>query len=198
MKLSNQLYIDGAWTEGRGAPFASRNPATDELVWEGKSADAADVDRAVLGRAPCVCFVVGVAVRRTRRHRAALRRAAQRQQGRTRPHDRPRNRQAALGSAHRSGDDGREGRYLRAVVSRAYRRKARADGRWRRGLAASSAWRRRGVWPLQLSGAFAERAYRAGADRGQRGGVQAVRTRAGRGRRDRRTVDAGRACPPAC
>ncbi len=47
MKLSNQLYIDGAWNEGRGAPFASRNPATDELVWEGKSADAADVDRAV-------------------------------------------------------------------------------------------------------------------------------------------------------
>ena len=47
MKLSNQLYIDGAWNEGRGAPFASRNPATDELVWEGRSADAADVDRAV-------------------------------------------------------------------------------------------------------------------------------------------------------
>lgn len=47
MKLSNQLYIDGASNEGRGAPFASRNPATDELVWEGKSADAADVDRAV-------------------------------------------------------------------------------------------------------------------------------------------------------
>jgi succinylglutamic semialdehyde dehydrogenase len=47
MRLSNQLYIDGAWNEGRGAPFASRNPATDELVWEGRSAGAADVDRAV-------------------------------------------------------------------------------------------------------------------------------------------------------
>ncbi|SAL49016.1 succinylglutamate-semialdehyde dehydrogenase [Caballeronia humi] len=47
MKLSNQLYIDGAWIEGRGAPFASHNPATDERVWEGKSADASDVDRAV-------------------------------------------------------------------------------------------------------------------------------------------------------
>ncbi|SAK97813.1 succinylglutamic semialdehyde dehydrogenase [Caballeronia arationis] len=47
MTLSNQLYIDGAWIEGKGAPFASRNPATDELAWEGRSADAADVDRAV-------------------------------------------------------------------------------------------------------------------------------------------------------
>ncbi|SAL74635.1 succinylglutamic semialdehyde dehydrogenase [Caballeronia terrestris] len=47
MKLPNQLYIDGAWIEGRGASFASRNPATDERVWEGKSADASDVDRAV-------------------------------------------------------------------------------------------------------------------------------------------------------
>lgn len=47
MTLSNQLYIDGAWIEGKGAPFASRNPATDELAWEGRAADAADVDRAV-------------------------------------------------------------------------------------------------------------------------------------------------------
>jgi len=47
MEISNQLYIGGAWAEGKGAPFASRNPATDERVWEGRSADAADVDRAV-------------------------------------------------------------------------------------------------------------------------------------------------------
>jgi succinylglutamic semialdehyde dehydrogenase len=47
MTLLNQLYIDGAWIEGKGAPFASRNPATDELAWEGRGADPADVDRAV-------------------------------------------------------------------------------------------------------------------------------------------------------
>nr|WP_061124718.1 succinylglutamate-semialdehyde dehydrogenase [Caballeronia catudaia] len=43
----NQLYIGGQWQEGQGAVFASRNPGTDETVWQGKSASAEDVDRAV-------------------------------------------------------------------------------------------------------------------------------------------------------
>jgi succinylglutamic semialdehyde dehydrogenase len=43
----NQLYIGGEWQEGQGAAFASRNPGTDQLVWQGKSASAEDVDRAV-------------------------------------------------------------------------------------------------------------------------------------------------------
>ncbi|SAL75604.1 succinylglutamic semialdehyde dehydrogenase [Caballeronia arvi] len=47
MDISNQLYIGGQWQEGRGAAFASRNPGTDETVWQGKSASAQDVDRAV-------------------------------------------------------------------------------------------------------------------------------------------------------
>lgn len=40
-------YIDGQWCEGRGPSFASRNPGTDTVVWEGKSASADDVERAV-------------------------------------------------------------------------------------------------------------------------------------------------------
>ncbi|MDG0022676.1 succinylglutamate-semialdehyde dehydrogenase [Trinickia sp. Y13] len=40
-------YIDGQWCEGRGPSFASRNPGTDTVAWEGKSASADDVERAV-------------------------------------------------------------------------------------------------------------------------------------------------------
>ncbi len=47
-KISTQLFIDGAWSEGNGARFASRNPGNGEVVWEGSSAAAQDVDRAVL------------------------------------------------------------------------------------------------------------------------------------------------------
>ena len=46
--ISTQLFIDGAWSNGGGAPFASRNPGNGEVVWEGASASAQDVDRAVL------------------------------------------------------------------------------------------------------------------------------------------------------
>ncbi|WP_375507551.1 succinylglutamate-semialdehyde dehydrogenase [uncultured Caballeronia sp.] len=46
--ISTQLFIDGAWSNGGGTPFASRNPGNGEVVWEGASASAQDVDRAVL------------------------------------------------------------------------------------------------------------------------------------------------------
>ena len=42
-----ELYIDGEWTAGTGHVFASRNPGTGATVWEGASASADDVDRAV-------------------------------------------------------------------------------------------------------------------------------------------------------
>ncbi|CAN0619636.1 aldehyde dehydrogenase [Burkholderia multivorans] len=42
-----ELFIDGAWAAGTGHVFASRNPGTDEIAWQGASASAADVDRAV-------------------------------------------------------------------------------------------------------------------------------------------------------
>ncbi|QIE24292.1 N-succinylglutamate 5-semialdehyde dehydrogenase [Caballeronia sp. SBC1] len=47
-KISTQLFIDGAWSDGTGAPFASRNPGNGNVVWEGPSAAAQDVERAVL------------------------------------------------------------------------------------------------------------------------------------------------------
>ncbi|AJY30727.1 succinylglutamate-semialdehyde dehydrogenase [Burkholderia thailandensis 34] len=42
-----ELFIDGAWVDGAGPVFASRNPGTNERVWEGASASADDVERAV-------------------------------------------------------------------------------------------------------------------------------------------------------
>ncbi|MDN7671960.1 succinylglutamate-semialdehyde dehydrogenase [Burkholderia oklahomensis] len=42
-----ELFIDGAWVDGAGPVFSSRNPGTNERVWEGASASAGDVDRAV-------------------------------------------------------------------------------------------------------------------------------------------------------
>ncbi len=44
----SQLFIDGAWLTGNGSPFESLNPVSQEIVWQGKSADVADVDLAVL------------------------------------------------------------------------------------------------------------------------------------------------------
>jgi succinylglutamic semialdehyde dehydrogenase len=42
-----ELFIDGAWVAGSGPVFASRNPGTGERVWEGASAAAGEVERAV-------------------------------------------------------------------------------------------------------------------------------------------------------
>ncbi|MBI5160102.1 MAG: aldehyde dehydrogenase family protein [Micrococcales bacterium] len=41
------LFIDGAWTEGRGATFPTISPATEKRIATISSADATDVDRAV-------------------------------------------------------------------------------------------------------------------------------------------------------
>ncbi|MAK63130.1 MAG: succinylglutamate-semialdehyde dehydrogenase [Maricaulis sp.] len=40
------LFINGAWREGAGAEFKSENPANQDVVWQGKGADPADVDAA--------------------------------------------------------------------------------------------------------------------------------------------------------
>jgi succinylglutamic semialdehyde dehydrogenase len=42
------LFIDGQWLNGQGQSFTSQNPATDEIIWQGHSADDSDVDKAVL------------------------------------------------------------------------------------------------------------------------------------------------------
>ena len=44
----SELFIDGEWIAGTGHAFASRNPGTGATVWEGNSASAEDVDRAVM------------------------------------------------------------------------------------------------------------------------------------------------------
>ncbi len=41
-------FIGGNWIDGGGATFCSRNPVTQEIVWQGEAADAADVNRALL------------------------------------------------------------------------------------------------------------------------------------------------------
>jgi succinylglutamic semialdehyde dehydrogenase len=43
----SELFIDGSWTAGSGAAFASRNPGTNGIVWEGNGASVDDVERAV-------------------------------------------------------------------------------------------------------------------------------------------------------
>ncbi|MGE5501397.1 MAG: succinylglutamate-semialdehyde dehydrogenase [Ignavibacteriales bacterium] len=45
--MSRGLFIGGRWREGRGAGFASTDPATGETVWEGAAADFRDVADAV-------------------------------------------------------------------------------------------------------------------------------------------------------
>ena len=45
----NELFIDGEWAAATGPAFASRNPGTGATVWEGNSASADDVERAVRG-----------------------------------------------------------------------------------------------------------------------------------------------------
>ncbi|WP_407315794.1 succinylglutamate-semialdehyde dehydrogenase [Pseudomonas sp. nanlin1] len=42
------LYVGGQWQAGQGDAFNSRNPASQQVVWQGKGADAAQVDQAVV------------------------------------------------------------------------------------------------------------------------------------------------------
>lgn len=45
--LTGQLFIDGFWTDGHGAPLESVQPVTGEVVWDGNGAGIDDVDAAV-------------------------------------------------------------------------------------------------------------------------------------------------------
>ncbi len=40
-------FIDGSWVTGAGEPFASRNPVTQAIVFEGRAASEEQVDAAV-------------------------------------------------------------------------------------------------------------------------------------------------------
>jgi len=46
--MSGKLYIGGNWLEGSGASFTSFNPATNEVIWQGKSAAQKDIDAAMM------------------------------------------------------------------------------------------------------------------------------------------------------
>jgi len=45
--MKKKLFIDGQWIEGQGTEFCSINPATDELVWQGKSASFEQIQTAI-------------------------------------------------------------------------------------------------------------------------------------------------------
>ena len=45
--MMNSLYIAGSWLEGQGDLFESLNPVSQEVVWSGNGATAAQVESAV-------------------------------------------------------------------------------------------------------------------------------------------------------
>ncbi len=45
--LTGELYIDGLWLQGHGAPFESLQPVTGDAVWDGNEANIEDVDAAI-------------------------------------------------------------------------------------------------------------------------------------------------------
>ncbi len=44
--MTTSLYINQQWLVGAGEPFASRNPASGEIIWQAHAADALQVDAA--------------------------------------------------------------------------------------------------------------------------------------------------------
>ncbi len=47
MYKSRDLYINGAWHEGQGPAITSENPATGEIIWSGRSANADQISQAI-------------------------------------------------------------------------------------------------------------------------------------------------------
>lgn len=47
MQTLEDLYISGEWVKGKGAELISVNPATNEMIWHGNSADSQQVDQAI-------------------------------------------------------------------------------------------------------------------------------------------------------
>ena len=174
LRTSFTSTANGPKARARRSRRAIRRPA--RRVWEGNSASADDVDRAVRGARRAFAAWSASAVRRARR-RSRSRFAALLNDNKEAlaERDRPRDRQAAVGSAHRSGD-----RWPRRSISRCSRTTsapAKSARRWPTasrccGIVRMASFAVFG--PYNFPGPLAERAYRAGADRGQRGRVQAV------------------------
>ena len=47
MTLPNESLINGEWQAAQGVSFASRNPVSQDVIWQGKSATAVEVDMAI-------------------------------------------------------------------------------------------------------------------------------------------------------
>lgn len=47
MSKNNSTFINNQWKAGSGASFSSYNPATGEIVWQGKEASPSDVNEAI-------------------------------------------------------------------------------------------------------------------------------------------------------
>src|SRR5437773_9239539 len=45
--MVKQHFINNAWREGKGETFTSENPATGEVLWQGKAATEEEVNAAV-------------------------------------------------------------------------------------------------------------------------------------------------------
>ena len=181
----SELFIDGEWAAGTGPAFASHNPGTGAAVWEGNSASADDVDRAVRSARRAFaawsalslderCGVVRRFAALVTERKEALAEAIGRETGK--PLWEARTEAASMAAKVEIS--------IQAYNERTGEKRSADGGRHSR-ASASSAWRGGGVWAVQLSGPFAERAYRAGADRGQCGRIQAVGTRARRSRAHR-------------
>ena len=46
--ISGGLFINGQWQIGLGTQFDSVNPANNQVIWQGRSADQTQVDEAIL------------------------------------------------------------------------------------------------------------------------------------------------------
>lgn len=52
--MKSSMFIGGSYVDGHGDAFVSINPATGEIIWQGRAADGHDVSRAVsVARAAC-------------------------------------------------------------------------------------------------------------------------------------------------
>jgi succinylglutamic semialdehyde dehydrogenase len=48
LALRTGLFIGGTWRNGRGPTLVSRNPVTQETVWQGSAANSEDVHDALV------------------------------------------------------------------------------------------------------------------------------------------------------
>jgi len=159
--------------------WTSTDPMTGTVLWQGSDADVdAAVAAARAAQGPWALRPLGERIAIVERYADVVKGPCRGLRGA----DRARNRQAAVGSAHRSGHGGGQGGHFDHRAKPSARANALARRRGSAGAAPQAAWRAGGAGALQLPGAPAQRPYRAGAAGGQCGGVPAFGTDPGLGR----------------